>query len=84
MAMLFFLLSIFWYLKYLLPGRNEVHSSRHTPCAGTARSLCLLHISLWYWLSLAAFVLAMLSKGSVAVLPVLLLGIVCWLRPLDG
>ncbi len=28
------------------------------------------------------FRLAMLSKGSVAVLPVLLLGIVWWLRPL--
>ena len=34
----------------------------------------------WYWLSLAAFVLAMLSKASVAILPVLLLGIVWWLR----
>ena len=34
----------------------------------------------WYWLSLAAFVLAMLSKGSVAVLPAALLLIVWWRR----
>jgi tetratricopeptide (TPR) repeat protein len=34
----------------------------------------------WYWLSLLAFLIAMLSKGSVAVLPALLLGIVWWLR----
>ena len=32
----------------------------------------------WYWLSLLAFTLAMLSKGSVAVLPVVLLLIVWW------
>ena len=31
------------------------------------------HAGMWYWLSLAAFVLAMLGKGSAAVLPVLLL-----------
>ena len=37
----------------------------------------------WYWLSLAMFALAMLSKGSVAVLPVLLLGIIWWLRPVE-
>lgn len=36
----------------------------------------------WYWLSLAAFVLAMLSKGSVAILPLVLLSLVWWLRPL--
>ena len=36
----------------------------------------------WYWLSFAAFVLAMLGKGSVAVLPVLLLGIIWWKRRL--
>ena len=38
------------------------------------------HSTLWYWLSLAAFTLAMLSKGSAAVLPVLLLLIAWWLR----
>jgi tetratricopeptide (TPR) repeat protein len=34
-------------------------------------------------MSLAAFVMAMLGKGSVAILPVLLLGISWWLRPLS-
>ena len=36
----------------------------------------------WYAASLAAFVLAMLSKGSVAILPLVLLGIVAWRRRL--
>jgi protein O-mannosyl-transferase len=36
----------------------------------------------WYWTSLAAFVLAMLSKGSVAIFPVILLGTTWWRRPL--
>src|SRR5579871_2060128 len=34
----------------------------------------------WYWLSLAAFLLAMLSKASIATLPLLLLVIVWWRR----
>jgi protein O-mannosyl-transferase len=34
----------------------------------------------WYWLSLFAFVFAMLSKGSVATLPLILLLIVWWRR----
>ncbi len=33
---------------------------------------------IWYWLSLTAFLLAMLSKGSVAVLPIVLLLIAWW------
>jgi tetratricopeptide (TPR) repeat protein len=37
----------------------------------------------WYAASLAAFVLAMLSKGSVAVLPAVLLGLVAWSRPVE-
>jgi protein O-mannosyl-transferase len=34
----------------------------------------------WYWLSLGAFVLAMLSKGSVAILPGILLLLIWWRR----
>jgi protein O-mannosyl-transferase len=84
MAMLFFLLSILWYLKYLEHARQQTFGrcplaakqwDAHNP-PSTAQCFP------WYWLSLAAFVLAMLSKGSVAVLPVLLLGIVWRLRPL--
>jgi tetratricopeptide (TPR) repeat protein len=35
-------------------------------------------IGRWYWLSLAAFVVAMLSKGSIAVLPLVLLLVLWW------
>jgi tetratricopeptide (TPR) repeat protein len=56
LAMLFFLLSILWYLK-----------EERT----------------WYWLSLLAFAAAMLSKGSVAILPMLLLLILWWRRGLS-
>jgi tetratricopeptide (TPR) repeat protein len=88
-AMLFFLLSVLWYLK----------ASMYTASAGTApgRScegswerertfssfiLHLLPFHFWYWLSFAAFALAILSKGSVIVLPALILGIIWWSRPL--
>ncbi len=68
LAMLFFLLSILCYLQAEMP----------LPQHGPFRP----RVNFWYWLSLAVFIAAMLSKGSVAVLPVLLLGIVWWLRPL--
>ena len=48
----------------------------------SAHGVCGLYFNRWYWMSLLAFVLAMLGKGSTAVLPVLLLGIVWWMRPL--
>ncbi len=57
MAMLFYLLSIFWFI-------------------GQARAS--------YWLSLSAFALAMLSKSSVMILPLVLLGIVAWNRRPDA
>jgi tetratricopeptide (TPR) repeat protein len=87
MAMCFFLLSILWYINAAIPTASTDMASVHSrgglwePATSPwpmARSLLLL----WYWLSLGAFVLAMLSKGSAAVLPVLLLGIVWWRRRL--
>ena len=65
LALLFFLLSTLWYLKGL---QRTAYSGQRAVDGGQ-----------WYWLSLAAFVLAMLGKGSAAVLPVLLLVIVWWL-----
>ena len=110
MAMLFFLLSILWYLKADMPTVNVgmAPASSDTASAPShggpweremtpARSQggpwerektfssFILHPSsfhFWYWLSLAAFVLAMLGKGSAAVLPVLLPMFIRRLRPL--
>jgi len=101
MAMLFFLLSILWYLKADMPTtsvgmaparshggpweREKNHSPLATLSSPHATRYCPLstvHCPLFYWLSLAAFLLAMLSKGSVAMLPLLLLGIIWWLRPM--
>ena len=82
MAMLFFLLSILFYLKEEISSpspQNGLPGCHAHACRGHVRQSIA---SRWYWLSLAAFVLAMLGKGSVAVLPVLLLGIIWWLRPL--
>jgi hypothetical protein len=78
-AMLFFLLSILWYLKADMPTA----SVGMAPAPTGHCPLPTVHCPLFYWLSLAAFVLAMLGKGSVVVLPVLLLAIVWWLRPLE-
>lgn len=69
LALLFALLSTCCWIESL---KASWPASRASP-AGTER---------WYRWSLAAFVLAMLSKGSVAILPVLLLGVVRWNRPL--
>jgi protein O-mannosyl-transferase len=80
LAMLFFLLSTLWYLKFINRPRlrSAAESSPHLSS--------LIHrpssIVSWYCLSLTAFVLAMLGKGSTAVLPVLLLGIIWWLGAL--
>jgi tetratricopeptide (TPR) repeat protein len=88
-ALLFFLLSILWYLKFTMStaiaGMAPARSYGGPREQEKTHSSFILHPSsfhFWYWLSLAAFMLAMLGKGSAAVLPVLLLGILWWLRSL--
>ncbi|HEY2760223.1 MAG TPA: tetratricopeptide repeat protein [Pirellulales bacterium] len=62
LAMLFYLLTVLWYL------RADGQTCRWNR---------------WYWLSLAAFLLSMLSKGSVAIVPLVLLLLIWWQRPLN-
>ena len=69
LAMVFLLLSILWYLRADAERRTTDEEREKTAS-----------ISFYYWLSLAAFLLALLSKGSVALLPIVLLGTVWWVR----
>jgi protein O-mannosyl-transferase len=78
MAILFFLLSILWYIRFDGLAHLRLAAKQSTAHCPPSTAHCFL----WYWLSLASFLLAMLSKGSAAILPVLLLGIIWWLRPL--
>jgi protein O-mannosyl-transferase len=94
LALLFLLLSMLWYLKYFMraprptfgwcpvAAKQALPTAHRPPPTSSSFSLHPSSFNLWYWLSLAAFVLAMLSKGSAAVLPALLLGVVWWIRPL--
>jgi protein O-mannosyl-transferase len=82
LSMLFFLLSILWYLKGIQWAEIQRAPGRGTASDFIHPSSFIPHPSYFYWLSLAALMLAMLSKGSTAVLPVLLLGILWWLRSL--
>ncbi len=76
LAMFFFLLSTCWYIQAdsSLSRTDEVipvdKSSPRATLFGSGR----------YWLSLIAFALAALSKGSVAVLPLILWAIIWWKR----
>jgi protein O-mannosyl-transferase len=71
LALFFFLLSILCWLK------SENRPSYQSTEARSALTK-MLAPNRWYWLSIIAFSLAMLSKSSVAILPLVLLLIVWW------
>jgi tetratricopeptide (TPR) repeat protein len=66
LALFFFLISVDCFLRW-----------KSDSDAATQRSVGQAK---WYWLSVAAFLLAMLSKGTVAIEPLVLLLIVWWQR----
>ncbi len=76
LALFFSLLSIWCYLRVQTPGNGSVATKRSFRSNRQGKNA---HYG-WYAISLVLFVLALLSKGSAAVLPLLLLGIVWWLR----
>ncbi len=92
LSMTFLLLSIFWFAGADSEGAQErehaVGARSRSPAlqtprrtrsrAGRTTTTRGEPIGPWYWLSFSAFMLAMLSKGSVAVLPGLLLLIAWW------
>jgi Tfp pilus assembly protein PilF len=72
LGMLFYLLSVFWYLT---PRRNGELTGLAVPAQPGGG---------YYALALLGFGFAMLSKGSVVILPLVLLGIVLWHRRPTG
>ena len=75
MAMLFFLAAV------LAFTRSGIAAA---PIAGAQPPVRWRCSALWYGLSLLSFMLGMLSKGSVAMLPVVLLGLLAWRRQLSA
>lgn len=86
-SMLFFLLSFWWYLNSEERfSAAESDGAQVKPAGMLARAMAFSSEEFaggWYWLGFGAFVLAMLGKGSVAVLPALLLVVLWWKRPLE-
>jgi tetratricopeptide (TPR) repeat protein len=83
MAVLFFLLSILFWIKSepneeLATGGTARGNATQPPSTPDNINHGKGVFGIWYWISILAFVLAMLSKGSVAILPPILLLITWW------
>ena len=86
LSLLFFLLSILFYLRWRAPRIADEASLAQPAAALSIRTPAPTPSSTrsssvdwkWYLLSLASFVLAGLSKGSVVILPLVLLLILWW------
>jgi len=74
MAMLFSLLTVLFFLRTKLA--DGFRTAACSPEEGRRSPI-------WYGLSMLAFTLGMLSKGSVAMLPLVLLGVLAWRRRLS-
>ncbi len=77
LCIVFFLLSLLWYLRAESDCPTPRPAARAGPSPGRQPSTPNLRQS-WYWLSLLAFALAMLSKQAVAAAPFVLLLISWW------
>lgn len=83
LSLLFFLLSLLAYLRFeAQETKVEAETQRGTTDAATDNSLHASRTTdhACYWLSLAAFVFALLSKTSTVMLPVVLLAGAWWKR----
>ncbi|MGD0261153.1 MAG: tetratricopeptide repeat protein [Verrucomicrobiota bacterium] len=81
LAMFFYLLSLLLYLRSESGPGASVEDAGWKMAKGSPRP-ANLHApsSLFYWLSLGAFVLALLSKTAVSPFPLVLLGLAWWRR----